>query len=85
MKVEIEIPKSAATKNLTLCALFSIVALVLSISNVPIWVVVPAGGIAGGFLFSAVACILDIQEFKMKQQQEVVNELKKLNEKMAGK
>ena len=68
-----------------LCILFSAVALALAMFNVPIWIVVPIGGIASGFLFSTAACILDVQEFKMKQQQEIVNELKKLNEKMAGK
>ena len=78
-KTEIIIPKSAATKNLMLCALCSAVALTLALFNVPIWLVIPAGGIAGGFLLSAIACILDIQEFSMKQQQEVINELKKLN------
>ena len=72
-KTEIIIPKSAATKNLLLCAMFSAVALTLAMFNVPIWLVIPAGGIAGGFLFSAVTCILDVQEFTMKQQQEIIN------------
>ena len=65
-KTEIIIPKSAATKNLLLCAMFSAVALTLAMFNVPIWLVIPVGGIAGGFLFSAIACILDVQEFSMK-------------------
>lgn len=71
-KMEIIIPKSAATKNLMLCALCSAVALTLAMFNVPIWIVIPVGGIAGGFLFSAIACILDVQEFSMKQQHEIV-------------
>ena len=70
--MEIIIPKSAATKNLMLCALFSAIALTLVIFNVPLWIVIPVGGIAGGFLFSAIACVLDVQEFSMKQQQEIV-------------
>lgn len=78
--MEIRIPKSAATKNLMLCTLFSAVALSLAMFNVPIWIVIPVGGIAGGFLLSAVACILDVQEFTMKQQQEILSELKKLND-----
>ena len=71
-QMEIIIPKSAATKNLMLCALCSAVALTLAMFNVPIWIVIPVGGIAGGFLFSAIACILDVQEFSMKQQHEIV-------------
>ena len=71
-QMEIRIPRSAATKNLMLCALFSAVALTLAMFNVPIWIVIPVGGIAGGFLFSAIACILDVQEFSMKQQQEII-------------
>ena len=76
---EIRIPSSAATKNLILCALFSGVALVLSLFNVPLWTVILAGGIAGGFLFSAVACVLDVQEFKMKQLQEIINLLTRMH------
>ena len=71
-QMEIIIPKSAATKNLMLCALCSAVALTLAMFNVPIWIVIPVGGIAGGFLFSAIACVLDVQEFSMKQQHEIV-------------
>ena len=70
--MEIIIPKSAATKNLMLCALCSAVALILAMFNVPLWIVIPVGGTAGGFLFSAIACVLDVQEFSMKQQHEIV-------------
>ena len=65
-------PRSAATKNLMLCALFSAVALTLAMFNVPMWTVILVGGTAGSFLFSAVAYILDVQEFMMKKQQEIV-------------
>jgi len=79
MKMEISIPKSAATKNLIVCAWISTIALVLAIFNVPMYVILPIAGIAGGFLFSAIACILDIQEFKMKQNQRIIELLEKKN------
>lgn len=79
MKTEIGIPKSAATKNLILCAWISAIALVLATINAPIYVILPIAGIAGGFLFAAIACVLDIQEFKMKQNQKIIELLEKKN------
>ena len=79
MKTEIGIPKSAASRNLILCAWISAIALVLALFNVPMYVIVSIAGIAGGFLFSAIACILDIQEFKMKQNQRIIELLEKKN------
>ena len=37
------------------------------------------GGLCGGFFLSGIYCILDVQEWKMRQQQEILKELKKLN------
>ena len=72
MKTEISIPKSAASRNLMLCLIMLSITGLLGLFNLPMWLVVPAGGIALGFLLAAVYCVLDIQEFTMKQNQKII-------------
>ena len=79
MKTEIGIPKSAASRNLMICFIMSGITSVLCIFNLPLWLIAPFGGIALGFFLAAVYCILDIQEFKMKQNQRIIELLEKKN------
>ena len=76
MKIEVEIPKSAATKNLCLSLSFATIAFLLSLFNVSMWLICPFIGIATGFLTSCISCILDIQEFRMHQNQKLIELLK---------
>lgn len=77
MMTEISIPKSAATRNLCLSLSFAAIALLLSLFNASMWLICPFAGIAGGFLVSCISCILDVQEFKMHQNQKIIELLMK--------
>ena len=77
MKTEIGIPKSAASRNLMFCIIMLGVTGLLGLFNLPIWLIIPAGGIALGFFLAAVYCILDIQEYAMKQNQKIIELLMK--------
>lgn len=79
MKTEIGIPKSAASRNLMLCFIMLGVTGILGMLNLPLLIVFPVGGIALGFLLAAINCVLDIQEFKMKQNQKIIELLEKKN------
>lgn len=69
---EISIPRSAATKNLYLSLSFALIALAMSMFNIPMWLICLFIGIAGGFLLLCISCILDIQEFMMHQNQKII-------------
>lgn len=79
MKTEIGIPKSAASRNLMLCFIMLGVTGILGVFKLPLLIVIPVGGIALGFLLAAINCVLDIQEFKMKQNQRIIELLEKKN------
>lgn len=72
MKTEESIPESAASRNLKLSITALTVAVVLATCKLPIWLILLFSGISGGFLLFAVYCVLDIQEFKMKQNQKII-------------
>lgn len=77
MKNSYDIPKSAATKNLFRFMLIITIALVLITINAPRWLIWPTTGIAFGFLLACIACIFDIQEYVMKQNQQIIELLKR--------
>ena len=72
MKREADIPMSAASKNLRIALWVLAIGLVLFVCSAPSWLYTFAFGVSGAFMFSMVMCILDIQEFKMKQSQKMV-------------
>lgn len=71
-KQEFTVPLSAASKNLRISLWFLVLGLVLMVCHVPWWVCTALFAISGGFLLSMLMCILDVQEFKMKQNQEII-------------
>ena len=75
---DVSIPGSAASRNLRFGLLFLAIGLVLFICHVPSWIFTSVFGIAGGFLLSMIMCILDIQEFKMKQNQKIIELLSRI-------
>lgn len=82
---EMSIPTSAASRNLRFFLLFLAIGIVLFICHAPAWIFVPMFGLAGGFLFMMITCILDIQEFKMKQSQKIIQLLAKIVNKDTNK
>ena len=75
---DVSIPGSAASRNLRFSLLFLAIGLVLFMCHSPTWLLVPVFGLAGGFLLMMITCILDIQEFKMKQNQKIIQLLAKI-------
>ena len=78
MKIDASIPSSAATKNLKKCLWILVVGLLLVVLGLPSWVFTLVFSMSGAYLLSMVMCILDVQEFKMKQNQTIVELLSKL-------
>lgn len=78
MKIDATIPKSAASRNFQITLWFLALGLVLYVFNLPSWIFTLVFGISGAFLFSTIMCILDVQEFKMKQNQKIIELLSKL-------
>lgn len=79
MKTEIGIPKSAASRNLCIFLVMTGLTGILWSVNLPLWIVIVVSGISLGFLLAAIYCVLDIQEFKMKQNQRIIELLEKKN------
>ena len=71
-KQEFTVPMSAASKNLRISSMFLALGLVLEVCHVPWWVCTAFFALSGGFLLSMLMCIFDVQEFKMKQKQEII-------------
>jgi hypothetical protein len=78
MKIDGSIPTSAASRNFLITLWFLVLGLVLYVFNLPSWILTLVFGISGAFLFSMVMCILDVQEFKMKQNQKIIELLSKI-------
>lgn len=75
---EVKIPLSAASKNLRISLWFLVLGLVLMVCHVPWWVCTSFFAISGGFLISMIMCVMDVQEFKMKQSQKIIQLLEKV-------
>ena len=71
-KHEVTVPLSAASKNLRIASSLLALGLVLMVCHVPWWVYTAFFALSGGFLLSMLMCIFDVQEFKMKQNQEII-------------
>lgn len=78
MKSDVPIPSSAATKNLKICLWTMAIGLLMMVFGLPSWVFTFVFAVSGAFLLSMVMCILDVQEFKMKQNQKIIELLSKL-------
>lgn len=78
MKNECNIPRSAASRNLMLCFIMLGITGVFISLGLPTWLIFIPSAIAGGFLLAAIYCILDIQEYKMKQNQQLIELLHKV-------
>lgn len=78
MKIDVSIPKSAASRNLQSTLGFLVLGLVLYVFNLQTWIFSVVFGISGAFLIWTIMCILDVQEFKMKQNQRIIELLSKL-------
>ena len=78
MKSDVPIPTSAATRNLQIAMWSLAFGLVLYVFNLPSWIFTLVFGISGAFLISTIMCILDVQEFKMEQNQKIIELLSKL-------
>lgn len=78
MKSDVSIPGSASSRNLRFGLLFLAIGFVLVVCHAPSWLFTLVFGISGGFLLTMIMCILDIQEFKMKQNQKIIQLLSKI-------
>ena len=78
MKSDVPIPTSAAGRNLQITLGFLALGLVLYVFNLPTWIFSVVFVISGAFLIWTIMCILDVQEFKMKQNQKLIELLSKL-------
>ena len=81
MKIDVLIPTSAATRNFKICLLTMTIGLIIVLFELPSWAFTLMFAVSGAFLLSMVMCILDVQEFKMKQNQKIIELLTKLTNK----
>ena len=81
MKIDVLIPTSAATRNFKICLLTMTIGLIMVLFELPSWAFTLMFAVSGAFLLSMVMCILDVQEFKMKQNQKIIELLTKLTNK----
>lgn len=77
MKIDVPIPSSAATNNLKICLWILAIGLLMVLFELPSWVFTMVFAVSGAFFLSMVMCILDIQEFKVKQNQKIIELLSK--------
>ena len=78
MKTEVSIPMSAATRNFKICLWTMVIGLLMVLFELPSWAFTFVFAVSGAFLLSMVMCILDVQEFKMKQNQKIIELLTKI-------
>lgn len=78
MKSDVPIPTSAATRNFKICLWTMVIGLLMVVFELPSWVFTLVFAVSGAFLLSMVMCILDVQEFKMKQNQKIIELLSKI-------
>lgn len=78
MKSDVPIPTSAATRNFKLCLWTMVIGLLMVLFGLPSWAFSLVFSVSGAFLLSMVMCILDVQEFKMKQNQRIIELLSKI-------
>ena len=78
MKAEVSIPTSAASRNFKMCLWTMVIGLLMVLFELPSWAFALVFAVSGAFLLSMVMCILDVQEFKMKQNQKIIELLSKL-------
>ena len=78
MKIDVSIPTSAATNNFKICLWSLTIGLIMALFELPSWVFTLMFAVSGGFFLSMVMCILDVQEFKMKQNQKIIELLLKI-------
>ena len=78
MKVEVSIPTSAATRNFKISLWGLTIGLLMVLFGLPSWSFALVFAVSGAFLLLMVMCILDIQEFKMKQNQKIIELLSKI-------
>ena len=74
--MEIEVPRSAATKNFTVSAVMFYFAMLFMLLNCNIGIGV-CTAFATVFMFKAISCFLDVQEIDMKIKNEMLKEIKK--------
>ena len=78
MKIEASIPTSAATRNLKMCLWTLVLGCLMVMFGLPSWLFTLVFAVSGAFLLSMVMCILDVQEFKMNQNQRIIELLSKI-------
>ena len=78
LKIDVPIPSSAATNNLKICLWILAIGLLMVLFELPSWVFTMVFAVSGAFFLSMVMCILDIQEFKVKQNQRIIELLSKV-------
>lgn len=78
MKNECNIPRSTASRNVMLCIVMLGITGVFGSLSLPIWLIFISSVIAAGLLLATIYCILDIQEYKMKQNQQLIELLHKV-------
>lgn len=78
MNSDVPIPTSAATRNFKICLWTMAIGLLMVVFELPSWVFTFVFAVSGAFFLSMVMCILDVQEFKMKQNQKIIELLSKL-------
>ena len=78
LKIDVPIPSSAATNNLKICLWILAIGLLMVLFELPSWIFTLVFAVSGAFFLSMVMCILDIQEFKVKQNQKIIELLSKI-------
>ena len=78
LKIDVPISSSAATNNLKICLWILAIGLLMVLFELPSWVFTMVFAVSGAFFLSMVMCILDIQEFKVKQNQKIIELLSKV-------
>ena len=78
MKIDVLIPTSAASRNLQIALWTAVIGLLMVLFGLPTWAFSLVFAVSGAFLLSMVMCILDVQEFKMKQNQKIIELLSKI-------
>ena len=85
MNIERSVPKSSATFCLDAAVIILVIAIGLLLVGMPFWVVSGVLGFVGLFVFFAIECILDVQEYKMRLEERILEQLVKIEKKGAMK
>ena len=76
---EVMVPYSSASRNLLVSLCFLLVGVVFWLFDAPTWLYVITFCLSLGFLVSMLMCVMDVQEYKMRQNQKIIELLASIN------